>query len=92
MIGLAIPSTDANKVDTESSTSQVINLNMQDVMGKLRRMKRTTTKRWFYLLSQNNIPLIAFYTAFLPLFRHFRFSSIIFTSIPDSLYLYFFHF
>jgi hypothetical protein len=45
LFGLVIPSTDANQPDL--SSSQVINLNMQDVMGKLRRMKRTTTKRWF---------------------------------------------
>lgn len=51
LINLTIPSVNANQLTTDSRPSQVINLNMQDVMGKLRRMKRTTTKRWSQLIT-----------------------------------------
>lgn len=45
-----IPITNANQLATSDSlNSPVIDLNMEDVMRSLRRMKRAT-KRWFYLI------------------------------------------
>lgn len=53
-VGLLIPHTDANQQlainDDDSSSSQVIDLNLQDAMRTLRRMKRQATKRKFFLI------------------------------------------